>query len=282
MRETLELRVVEEEAHKFFRPDEGTVLSGGHIRKVSLALDDERVPRIGALNQELRRKNKRPFFFGWGIHRRYSEKELQAADAFLIWPHATFEPEGEACGTEYDESRACPQCGVGARQVSELVLDLRRVPKRADFARTIANEFIISTRLVEAMTARGITGAEFRPVRQAGRTGAIASDWHQLVVVSPPLEVVDPTVTGNDPFDLDEDDECRCPLGHVAGLNVLSELHVARKSYDGSDWARTRQMFSMRVGVIRPHPCFLISSKLRALLVELKAKQLLIEVAHLL
>jgi hypothetical protein len=280
MRETLELRVVEEEAHRVFRPDEGVVLTGGSIRKVLLPLDDERVPSIGALQRELRKRKKRPFFFGWDISRRYSEKELQAAELFLLWPQATFEPEGEACGTRYDESKACSHCGVGARQVSELALDLRCVPKRADIARTIANEIIVSTRLVEAMQARGITGAEFRPVRQAGKKGVVSSAWQQLVVVSPPVEIVEPTVTGNNPFDLDEQDEYRCPHGHTAGLNRLSELHVARKSYDGSDWACTRQMFSQRVGVIRPHPYFLISPKLRALLVELKVRRLTIEVAH--
>ncbi len=282
MRETIELRVVEEEAHRIFGPNEGVVLSGDHIRKVSLPLHDERVPRIGALNEELRQKKGRPFFFGWDIHRHYSEKELQSAELFLLWPHATFEPEGEFFGTEYDESRACPHCGVGARQASELVLNLRRVPKSADFARTIADELIISTRLVEAMTARGITGAEFRPVRQAGKKGAISGAWHQLVVVSPPIDITEPTVTGNNPFDLDDEDEGRCPLGHIAGLNLLSELHVARKGYDGSDWACTRQMFGARVGVLRPRPCILISPKLRALLVELKVRRLGIEVAHLL
>lgn len=281
MRETIELRVVEEEAYRFFRPDEGVVL-GGDIRKVILPLDDERVPRIGAFNEERSRKNQRPFFFGWDIHRRYSEKELRAADLFKLWPHATFEPEGEFFGTEYDEHRACPRCGGGARQVSELVLDLRRVPKSADFARSIANEFIISTRLVEAMTARGITGAEFRPVRQAGKKGAISGAWHQLVVVSPPLDITEPTVTGNNPFDLDDEDAYRCPSGHIAGLNLLSELHVARKGYDGSDWACTRQMFGERIGVLRPHPCLLISPRLRALFVQLKVRRLGIEVSHLL
>ncbi len=281
MRETLELRVREGEAHRVFRPDEGVVLSGGNIRKVLLPLDDERIPQIGALQRELRRKTGRPLFFGWDIYRRYSEKEFDAAELFLLWPQATFEPAGEVCGTEYDESGACPHCGAEARQVSELVLDLRRVRGSADIARTIADEIIVSTRLVEAMRKRGVTGAEFRPVRQSGKKGAISQAWQQLAVVSPPVDIVEPTVTGNDPFDLDEHDELRCPQGHIAGLNRLSELHVARKGYDGSDWACTRQMFGMREGVLRPSPYFLISPKLRALLVELKVKRLTIEVAHL-
>jgi hypothetical protein len=280
MREILELRVEEEEAHRIFRPDEGTLLGSGSVRKVLLPLNDARVPHIEKLNRELR-KQGRALFFGWDIHRRYSEKELQAAELFHLWPNAAFEPVGEECGTRYDESKACPHCGVGARQLSELVLELRRVPKRADIARTIADELIISTRLVDAMRARGITGAEFLPVRKAGKKSLISTQWHQLVVTSPPVDIVEPTLIGNGPFDLDERDEGRCPRGHLAGLNLLSELHLDRKSYDGSDWAWTRQMIGTRMGVLRPAPSLLISPKLRSLLVELEVKKLTLEVAHL-
>jgi hypothetical protein len=279
MRELLELRVEEEEASGVFRPDEGTLLAGGSVRKVLLPLQDARVPHIVKLNRELRKKG-RALFFGWQIHRRYSENELRDAELFFLRPQAVFEPAGEECGTEYDEARACPHCGAGARQASELVLDLRRVPKGADLARTIAHELIVSARLVEKMKARGITGAEFRPVRQAGKKGAVSRAWSQLVVTAHALDVISPTVTGINPFDLDEQDECRCPLGHVAGLNVLSEFHLARSSHDGSDWTCTRQLFGLRRGLIRPHPYVFISPKLRALLGELNVKRLTLEVAH--
>jgi hypothetical protein len=280
MREILELRVEEEEAHRIFRSDEGTLLPTGSVRKVLLPLDDVRIPHIEKINRELRKRD-RAFFFGWAIHRHYSEKELQAAELFHLWPRAAFEPVGEECGTRYDEAKACPQCGAGAPQLSELVLELRRVPKRADIARTIADELIVSSRLVDAMRARGITGAEYLPVRKAGKKSLTSTDWHQLVVTAPPVDIVGPTVTGNGPFDLDERDEHRCPRGHLAGLNLLSELHIARRSYAGSDWAWTRQLFGTRMGVLRPAPSLLISPKLRALLVELEVKKLTLEVAHL-
>jgi hypothetical protein len=284
MRETLELRVSEEEAWRCFRPDEGVRL-GEDVRKVMLPLPDERLPRINEINQELRKKG-RSLFWGWSVHRRYSEKELQAAELFKLWPNAVFEPAGEDCGTEYDESVACPECGTGARQASDLVLDLRRAPKGADMARTIADELIISTRLAEELTARGLRGAEFRPVRQAGKKGTVSSVWLQLVVSAIPAEVVAPTSTGVNPFDRDGQGKYRCPRGDLAGLNLLSELFVARGSYDGSDLSCTRQSFGARrnepnPGVLRPSPYLLISPKLRGLLVESRVRRLEIEVAHL-
>ena len=59
-----------------------------------------------------------------------------------------FEPEGESCGTEYDDSAACESCGVGRRQVSELVLDIGKL-RSLDFAETIASEKILSARFVD-------------------------------------------------------------------------------------------------------------------------------------
>jgi hypothetical protein len=279
MRETIELRIPESEASRQLPQELGTRL-GDSVRKVVLPLGDEWVGRIARIDKTYREKG-RAFFVSWHIARRYSDKELLDAELLTLWPKATFEPPGELCGTEYDEATACPHCGAGARQTSELMLDLRRVPKGADLARTIADELVVSARLVEAMRAGGLTGAAFRPVRQAGTKGRRSESWFQLEVTSPPVELAAPTAVGNDPFDLDEEGAHRCPQGHVAGLNRLSEVHVARSSYSGSDLTCTRQLFGERRGVLRPRPCLLISPRLHALLKELKVGRLDFEVAHL-
>jgi hypothetical protein len=280
MRETIELRVEEAEAHRLFRPDEGVRLPSGEVRKVTLSLQDERLPRLHALNQELRQQG-RALFFGWEIQRRYSEKELRSAELFKLWPETTIPLSGEECGTRYDESTACRRCGAGATQTSDLFLDTRRIPKRADVARTLADEWVVSSRLARAMRERGITGAGFRPVRQAGREEAVSDEWHHLIVAAPPVDIAPPTLTGNDPFDRDEHNAQRCPQGHVAGLNLLSELSVQRASHVGNDLTRTRQSIGLRSGVLRPASPVLISPKLRELLVELEVKRLNIEVVYL-
>ena len=118
-------------------------------------------------------------------------------------------------------------------------------------------------------------------MRQAGKKGTVSSAWFQLTVSATPAEVVAPTVAGVNPFDKDEHGKYRCPRGDLAGLNLLSELFVARNSYDGSDLTCTRQRFGSRGGVIRPKSLLLISPRLRGLLVESRARRLEIEVAHL-
>jgi len=76
-----------------------------------------------------------------------------------------FEPTGEECGTVYDEAVSCPTCGAGRKQVSPLKLNLRKIPKTKDLARTIADEWVVSQRLVNALVDANISGVEFQPVR---------------------------------------------------------------------------------------------------------------------
>lgn len=260
----------------FLEPELGTWL-GDSVRKVVLPMEDPRVNFIGDLDREFSKRGK-AFFFGWSILRHYTRRELAAAEVLQLLIRSIFEPPGEMCGTEYDDAAACPRCGAGAPQLTELHLDVRRIPKNKDLAVSIAGEIVLSARLVKAFQEHGITGAEYRPVRH--KTGALSEGWYQLVIISQPVDIVLPTRMGRGPFDLDEGGRFRCPLKHVAGLNRLSELWVSRTGHDGSDWVRTRQFVGMRRGVLRPEEQLLISPRLYQLLVELKAKRFDVEVAH--
>jgi hypothetical protein len=276
MRETIEFRISEERVKTFLEPGLGTPIGYGTI-KVVLPIEDARVKLIGDLNREFSKKG-RSFFTSWQVFRRYTRNELKAAGLLQLFITPTFEPPGEMCGTEYDETAACSRCGAGASQVTDLYLDVRRIPKKKDLAVTIAGEMVISTRLVEVFRKHHITGAEYRPVRH--KTGAVVEEWRQLVVTSKAVDIVLPTRVGNNPFDLDEAGEHRCPRKHVVGLNRLSELWVKRAGHDGSDWVRTRQLIGVRRGVLRPEEQLLISPRLYRLLLELKAKRFEVEVAH--
>ncbi|MFY2556174.1 hypothetical protein ACN469_00865 [Corallococcus terminator] len=236
--------------------------------------------RVREIDRALRQQGQL-FFAGWRILRHYSARELKSAELLKLGLEAVFEPSGEECGTGYDEATACTLCGAGARQVTDLSLDVRRIPKHAALARTLAHELIISARLADLWRERGITGVDFRPILRAGTSAEPVKEWSQLVLTAPPLDILPATLTGNDPFDLDEDNAQRCPKGHVVGLNVLSELSLRRGDYDGSDLTWTRQLVGMRSGVLRPHPLLLMSPKLHGLLAELKVKRLDVEVAHL-
>jgi hypothetical protein len=285
MRETIEFRIDEKDARRFLKPEDGIVLGpfGGDVRKLVLETNDIRYAKVGRLQREFRKQGA--FFFTyWEIRRKYTKAELEAAELLQLCMNSAFEPDGSQCGTEYDDSAGCPHCGVGARQLNELRLDPGTPPRSKALTRTIAySEIIVSARLVEAMREHGITGARFLPVLRKGGRGVIDA-WYQLEVTSRPVGVAPVTRFGVSPFDLDEQGEYRCPLGHIAGLRILSELSVKREDWDGADLCATKQYISYRSrngGVFRPHPLLLISQKLRRVLGELKARGFDLEVAHL-
>ncbi|HLL03080.1 MAG TPA: hypothetical protein VK539_21040 [Myxococcaceae bacterium] len=279
MREIIEFRIWEDDARKFLEPDLGVML-GDSIRKVVLPINDKRVKRIAKLNQAYRKRGD-VFFTYWDVRRSYSPEELESAPVLDLIINAYFEPTGSMCGTGYNEMVGCQYCRAGFHQVSDLMLDTRRIPKGKDIAKTIAGEVVISPRLVQACREHGIHGADFRPVLHYGRKGPKPSEWSQLVVTSRPLKLDPRTKGGNNPFDLDEKNEFRCPEGHTAGLNLVSEVFLKQRSWDGSDWCQTDKLFGMRSGELRPEPRLLISQKLRQLLVSMKAKGFILEPAHL-
>jgi hypothetical protein len=177
MREIFEFRVQEEFADRLFCPNEGKRL-GSSVRQVRITDDDPRLPQIGEIDRIIDREQNKFFFHGWQITRKYSKAELDAALLFKMRIASAFEPVGEMCGTEYDESSGCPKCGAGAFQTSSLRLDLRRVPKGKEIARTIADEWIVSQHLAELLTDAGLTGFELRPVRHNARYEDDPVDLH--------------------------------------------------------------------------------------------------------
>ena len=281
MTEFFELRVVEDFAHHLFRPDEGKKLGSGIVRLVKLDGNDPRLPKIGHLQKNLRQEQNRSFFYGWEIIRKYSKRELEAAALFQLKVTSTFEPAGEECGTIYDESTACPRCGAGAKQTTPLFLPEKRIPKNKDVCRTIAGEIVVSRRFAELFARHGITGAELLPVRSKGPSSAESKEWFQLAVQAPEAEISAPTRVGIDPFDDDDKGECRCPLGDLIGLNLLSEITITSASRGSADIIRTRQFIGTRRGLLRPEQLILISPKLAKLIESEKLKGCGIEVAHL-
>jgi hypothetical protein len=167
MREEIEFRIPEKHASRCLPIGVGALL-GDTVRKVQVQRADPLYAEIGRLDQKFRDAGK--VFFTYANSRRtYSRGELQAAELFHAWAKKVFEPTGEECGTEYDESTACPECGAGATQLSDLRIDLRRVPRSVDFTETIAGEQIVSQRLAESWVEADLTGFELRPVRHKAR-----------------------------------------------------------------------------------------------------------------
>ncbi len=339
MKETIDFHIPERMAARHLPSEVGQRVSDT-VRKVVVSTEDPLFLEIGRLQREYRAKGD-VFFLGREYRRQYTHQELEDAELLHVWPKKTFEPAGEECGTEYDESTACPECGVGATQISELRLDLRKVPRNADFAEPIAGERIVSQRLAECLTdadlrgftlprvlhkaryeddpvdLRGVpTGRDIlRKAELAGKphpTGSFwvwvnraenrttldramaeyAAEkraesryrgtplpvWYQLAVSSRAVELSPLTRAGGDPFD--DDRSGRCSRGHVAGLNLLSEVTVTRGSLQEADVMETKQMVGVRRGLLRPRPILLLSSRARRAIESAKIKGIAVEVAH--
>lgn len=188
-----------------------------------------------------------------------------------------FEPAGEERGTKYDESSACPNCGAGAKQVGSLVLDLKRIPKGKDIAKTIAGEVVVSRRVAELFARNGVTGVALGPVRLS----AESKDWFQLIVPASDAEIIAPTRLGIDPFSDDPTGECRCSVGDLIGLNLLSEVTIRATTRGDSDFVSSRQFIGVRRGLLRPERVILISPKVWRLIESERIKDVDVEVAHL-
>jgi len=123
-----------------------------------------------------------------------------------------------------------------------------------------------------------------RPVRPThrfdSRTPKSTAPWYRLTVVGPRLEVDRRTRFGINPFNADEEGKYRCPLGHVCGLRILSEIFAHRESYSGNDVVETTVAVGITSGVLRPYRLLLISPRFRELLVEEQIRGFGIEVAH--
>jgi hypothetical protein len=79
----------------------------------------------------------------------------------------------------------------------------------------------------------------------------------------------------------DEKGECRCPLGDLIGLNLLSEVSIRSTSRGDADIICSRQFVGTRRGLLRPERIIFVSPKIRRLIESEKLKGIEIEIAHL-
>jgi hypothetical protein len=241
------------------------------------------VQRVGQLQKELTRSLNRSFFHGWDIYRHYTRTELLTAEFLLLQFQKVFELAGEECGTEYDETTACIECGAGASQVTSLRLNTRALPKRWDLARTIADEMVVSARFADLLRTSQVSGLELRPVGRC-RKSALDDQWKQLVVTNVAAEIAPPTRIASGPFDDSERPEERCSRGHLLGLNLISELFVDIKDAGVSPEKHcvvaTTQFVGVRRGLLRPRPLVVVSQATWRLMVAHRIKGFRVEVAH--
>ena len=102
MTEKYEFRIIYDFANILFDETEGKNI-GTTVKVIQIDRSDNRFEKIGLLQKEIGMKYDRLFFAGWQIIRKYSKEEIDNAFLFHIKIKRAFEPEGEDCGTIYDE-----------------------------------------------------------------------------------------------------------------------------------------------------------------------------------
>lgn len=278
MKALLELRIPEATAKKYLEPGEGSVV-GGIARKVAYPVGDERLAHLAKINRAMKDRGDM-LFTSWRIRRKYTAKEIREAEMLYLIIEASTESSGLEDGTIYDESQGCPHCGRGRVQVSNLRIDTSSLSSDVNIAHTTSrDELIVSdsvARVIEQYSGDSLT---FRPVQTQRED---FRRWTQLVLPmqGAGVHVLPRTVFGVDPFDLDEEGRFRCPLGHVAGLNVLSETWIDSESLR-SDFQFSEEFVGIHRGVLHPFPLIFITPTLWQELVEVRINGCSVEVAHL-
>lgn len=279
MKEILELRVNYDFATLLFKKEEGKNL-GTSVKVVELLKGDPRYNKVPIIDQEIRSKYGRAFYFGWNIKRKYSTKELDTSKLLQIKIKKTFEPTGEDCGTLYDETETCKICGVNRKQIGPLRLSKKSIPKE-DISRTIAGEVLVSEKFKNVFENNNLKGIEFKQVYSK----KTPLNYFQIIPYSPKLQITQNTILGINPFDLSETSDgeiYKCPIGHTLGLILISEIYVKKTDYiNNFDFLETEQKIGVKRGFLRPEPIYLCSNKFREIIIKDRLKGFDFEVAHL-
>jgi hypothetical protein len=262
------------------KPVGRTIVEGTECVEVRVASNSPEFEEIRSFI-DAKRKQGQPgftdFTMGWYL-RKYTKEELQNAEVLRLTIASHFEPSGEECGTIYET--LCNHCNWG-RQVSDLILDLRRVPQHKDISETITwVEWVVSSKFVRTFTENKLTGAEFRPIFDFTNPTKRSSESQQLWVTGKAGQLSAMTKLGRDPFSPSQV-SWRCPLEHSIVTAFLSEIYLHRNAWNGSDIAVTGALFGQGRNFLRPTPLIIISQRMYRVLQKAELKGFSYEVAHL-
>jgi len=247
------------------------------VRVPSNSPELEEIRRFIAARREQGLHGYCKFSIGWYL-RKYSEAELEQAEALWLKDLPHFEPCGQECGTIYET--LCRECNWG-RQVSDLILDLRRAPQHKDISETIARvEWVVSSNFVRIFSENKFTGAEFRPIFEFKNPTKQSTEWRQLWVTGNAGGLAEQTRLGKDPFN-PMPVAWRCPLGHSIVTQFQSEIYLHRDEWEGSDISVTGALFGQGGGLVRPIPLIVISQRIYRMIKQAGLKGFTYEIAHL-
>lgn len=220
MKEVLDIRVFEKIANNRLNDEVGERINPV-VRRIVAEPNSDLIKLVRQIEREAKSRGD-AFLASWSISRRYTAAELQEASYFRLMPGRQVDAEIEDPSVR-DESAGCPECGAGGRQVGNLIVDASKLPKNAGFCRLLSGSILISSIVLQELEKHSLDGVAFLSVYDVN-SRAVVPGWRQLECLRPSIRIVPPTRTGNDPFDPDIGNNFRCSLGHIVGLNILSEL----------------------------------------------------------
>ncbi|MDF2514512.1 MAG: hypothetical protein K0S04_4378 [Herbinix sp.] len=113
--------------------------------------------------------------------REYTKDEYKKAKYFhceVMYPWEHDPKNAEEYGTEYTRINACPRCGFGKEQTSDLIINTKKM-KKYQFAQIIP-EFLITENVRQIIEDNNLSGCDFKPVKDfKGRTEPIL---YQLII----------------------------------------------------------------------------------------------------
>lgn len=209
--------------------------------------NDPRLAQLIEWQREARAMGRRGTGLFASVSRRYDPSEWNSAELYQLSVTAIFEPAGEERGTHYDYSAACPVCGAGRSRIGPLHLNLRRIPKGAAIARTIAgDEIIVHERVRDGILGADLTGVELERVSASDDARDANAPWYALRILSEPISYAPQARLGSGV--LHPQNELACPKGDTAGHALLSEALLVRPTGELADFHETRQYVGTRRG----------------------------------
>jgi hypothetical protein len=209
----------------------------------------------------------------------YSDREcLEAPLLHLVVRRAERGYGGPRYGTQYDLSKACPECGSGAVQIGPLVLRRGDAPKKRHIWQTLDHEYLVSPLLALAIRDSGANGFEMRPA--ISHKDGEPLPWLQLVshYQMPPMSPETKGITRSE-----SDFPClRCGRdAYFGALYEPEEIAYSHKDVDPHnlpDVVHTYERFG--IGRVRklfrdshmPNPNLLIKPRVFAVFRQLKVQ----------
>lgn len=280
MKELLNVHVANEYATEFIDKIDCDANSFSRASKVSIGLQGEKFDKLRNLYWKIQ-KNNGLVFGGWEIKRSYSTHEKQNAEYFHLTKIKQIDYSSEEFDTRSDKSSVCKVCGLGEVQTGSLRLPVAKLPKNTNIFRTLDSKLIVDENFTQIVREAKLSGIRFESVVNTGRALRTLSNYYQVKILEPLIPFDATTVTGNNPFDFDVNNEFRCSVCRLAGLSLISEMHIQLKDAPSNDFSLSREFIGINNGFIRPARQIIVSKKAFDVLQDNKIKGGTFEIVRL-